>query len=533
VRNYPITLRISLLVAIAILSGLAIFGVQIWNLRQAIYAERERKVHDMVDGALQLIGTYDDEVKAGHLTLDQAQDTVMKIIRSMRWGNGEYYGIHRFDGVTLVTGNPAFEGHYRMDVKDPNGIRYVAEMIATAQKGGGMVRYLQTRGTGASGVPLPKMTYSAPYMPWNWAVVTGVYVDDIDDTLRHQFMWIGGVGGLVLLVTGLLAILIAKSVTGPVLGLVEAITSIDPNRPADWPCPPPRRDELGKIVSSLDALMHAFQNVLEQHDKAKDENARLGAELDVSRRMQHMLLPSKEELSALDGLEIAAFMEPASEVGGDYYDILPHGNGVRIGIGDVTGHGLESGMIMLMTQSAIRTLLSSRCNSLASELSIINTTIYENVKRMGCGKNLSSALFEYKPSVTRDSMETASVKGCLNVSGQHESVIIARHDGRLEAVDTDGLGFPIGLVENVADFVNDLTLSLYRGDVVVLYTDGITEAASEDGRLYGLERLAEVALNSRALSAEAIKEAIVSDVKRHMGKAVLYDDLTLIVLKQL
>jgi serine phosphatase RsbU (regulator of sigma subunit) len=81
----------------------------------------------------------------------------------------------------------------------------------------------------------------------------------------------------------------------------------------------------------------------------------MSAELAVSRKLQQMLLPKEHELNQIPGLEIAGFMEPATEVGGDYYDVLNHNGNVKIGIGDVTGHGLESGVVMLMTQTATRT----------------------------------------------------------------------------------------------------------------------------------------------------------------------------------
>ncbi|OOG25228.1 serine/threonine protein phosphatase [Thioalkalivibrio denitrificans] len=347
--------------------------------------------------------------------------------------------------------------------------------------------------------------------------------------------------GLVIFVVGLIKAVVISAlvvlifyfmITRPLIGLHTAITRIDPVRPGDWPRPRfPRheRDELGQIVSSLDHLMQAFQQGLEQRDRARDENMRLGAELDVSRRIQHILLPSRDELDAIEGLDIATHMEPAQEVGGDYYDILSHDEGVRIGIGDVTGHGLESGVVMLMTQSAVRTLLTSREQDMVRVMDVINTTIYNNVQRMGCGKNLTLALLDYRRALEGSE---PGVRGHINISGQHETVIIARRDGSMEVIDTDELGFPIGLVEEMAHFVGQISTDLHEGDVVVLYTDGITEAADEQNRLYGQDRLLEVIARHRDESAESIKDTIINDVKRHMGNQILYDDLTLVILKQ-
>ncbi|AHE98573.1 PP2C family protein-serine/threonine phosphatase [Thioalkalivibrio paradoxus] len=335
-----------------------------------------------------------------------------------------------------------------------------------------------------------------------------------------------------LVISALVVVIFYFMITRPLLALHSAITRTDPGQPGEWPVPSFRfhdRDELGQIVRGLDNLMHAFQNGLEQRDKARDENARLGAELDVSRRIQQILLPSRAELDAIEGLDIATFMEPAAEVGGDYYDVLSHPDGVRIGIGDVTGHGLESGVVMLMTQSAVRTLLTSRESDIVRVMEVLNSTIYNNVQRMGSGKNLTLALLDYRP---RGSERADPERGQLRISGQHESVIVARRDGTLEVIDTDELGFPIGLVEEMSQFVGQATVALDPGDVVVLYTDGITEAADPEHRLYGLDRLQAVISAHRAGTAETIKDAIIDDVKRHIGTQKLYDDLTLVILKQ-
>ena len=72
------------------------------------------------------------------------------------------------------------------------------------------------------------------------------------------------------------------------------------------------------------------------------EKTRLETELNMVRRLQEMIVPTVEELQEVAGLDIAGFMEPADEVGGDYYDVLQHNGQVKIGMGDVTGHGLES-----------------------------------------------------------------------------------------------------------------------------------------------------------------------------------------------
>ncbi|MCT7981158.1 two-component regulator propeller domain-containing protein [Laspinema olomoucense] len=253
--------------------------------------------------------------------------------------------------------------------------------------------------------------------------------------------------------------------------------------------------------------------------RLKTENMRLQTELDIARRLQIMMLPKAEELRQLPELDIAGFMEPAEEVGGDYYDILTQGDGLKIGIGDVTGHGLESGVLMLMAQTAVRSLLESKITEPQEFLDALNRTIYHNIERMNVEKSMTLSLADYS-------------KGTLRLTGQHEEAILVRTTGEVERLDTIDLGFPIGLVEEIGEFVSSIEVTLNPGDVVVFYTDGITEAMDIDNQLYGLERLIEVIVQNREYSAEEIKERAISHLMEYIGKQKIFDDITLVVLKQ-
>ena len=93
------------------------------------------------------------------------------------------------------------------------------------------------------------------------------------------------------------------------------------------------------------------------------------------------------------------------------------------------------------------------------------------------------------------------------------------------------LGFPIGLEENIGDFVSMTSFPFEPGDMIVLFTDGITEAESESGELYGVERLVSSALRAHAQTAAEATAAIVWDLKDHIGTQKVHDDITLVVVK--
>lgn len=264
------------------------------------------------------------------------------------------------------------------------------------------------------------------------------------------------------------------------------------------------------------AQANAEINVLNK--KLKIENLRMGSELDILKQMQQMILPKPEELE-IEGLDIAAFMEPAEEVGGDYYDVLQLDGVVTIAIGDVTGHGLESGILMLMTQTAVRTLQEIRERDPVRFLDTLNRTIYKNVQRMNSEKNLTLVVLNYSD-------------GKVSISGQHEEAIVVRNSGQIERIDTIDLGFPIGLDDDIADFINQTIVELHCGDGIVLYTDGITEAKNLEKKQYGMERLCDIIAENWQRSANDIKQAVIEDVRQHIGTQKVFDDITLLVLKQ-
>jgi serine phosphatase RsbU (regulator of sigma subunit)/HAMP domain-containing protein len=283
----------------------------------------------------------------------------------------------------------------------------------------------------------------------------------------------------------------------------------------------PQEEEVRVLVLGPDEVLIMVRDITarKQNERLREENLRLGAEINIARQIQRMILPKKHELDHVEGLDIAGYMEPADEVGGDYYDVLQIAGIVTIGIGDVTGHGLESGLLMLMTQTAVRALQEIRERDPVQFLDAVNRTIYRNIQRMDSDRNLTLAILNY-------------AAGNVSISGQHEEILVVRADRSVERVDTIDLGLPIGLDHDITDFIDHITVTLQPGDGVVLYTDGIPEAYNLAKKQYGMERLCDVIRDSWSGSSEDIKAAIIADVRAFIGKQKVFDDITLLVLKQ-
>ncbi|MBE9156586.1 transporter substrate-binding protein [Nodosilinea sp. LEGE 06152] len=290
------------------------------------------------------------------------------------------------------------------------------------------------------------------------------------------------------------------------------------------------RQEVAQRQQAEAALRAANAEITNLNQTLQADNSRMSAELSVARQIQRMVLPRSAELEAVVDLDVAGFMAAATEVGGDYYDVLQGdvlpgdetNRSVTLAIGDVTGHGLESGVLMIMAQTAVRTLQALGANQAgigsAQAFQAINTVLYQNRLRMGSQRHLSLALINYH-------------RGTLTISGQHEEIIVVR-SGTAQRIDTVDLGYPVGLVANIAPFVAQHRLSLAVGDGVVLYSDGITEAENSQRDLYGIDRLVAAVQRAWGGAAQEIQAAVIDDVRSHVQDHAICDDMTLVVLKR-
>jgi len=239
-------------------------------------------------------------------------------------------------------------------------------------------------------------------------------------------------------------------------------------------------------------------------------------DLETARRIQSSVLP---RAIAVPGFDIAAAMRTAADVGGDYYDVISFPDVFWVAIGDVSGHGLDAGLIMLMAQSAIGALVRLGPERRPAEhLAAANALLHDNIRhRLGREDFVTCTLMR------------VCADGGIAMSGAHEDVLIRRAaTGRCEVLSPPGTWLAMRPHAGIAA-IDDLVAQLGAGDLLILHTDGVTEAMDAGGQLFGLDRLiAEVEAGGGAPAAHVVERVFRAVDRWHARQA---DDMCVVAIR--
>ena len=249
-----------------------------------------------------------------------------------------------------------------------------------------------------------------------------------------------------------------------------------------------------------------------------ESRSALWGEMEIAKKIQTALLPLRKELP---GYELTSLMEPASEVGGDYYDFIkPSRKEIGwVAMGDVSGHGVSSGLIMMMAQTAIQTVVEREPEIAPSlMLSEVNSVLKENISRMGESRHMT--------------LIALCIRGnSIRAAGKHQDIIVYRkRDDSLEIIKTRGVW--LGILKDISGAFEDIDIEMSSGDVILLFTDGITERLNAEGEMYGIDRLLNV-FRTRAGggSLERCLIAIREDIARFSDQE-FDDDVSIVLLRR-
>ena len=247
------------------------------------------------------------------------------------------------------------------------------------------------------------------------------------------------------------------------------------------------------------------------------EKERLEQELKVAHDAQMKLLP--KDMPGVEGLDIDAVCITANEVGGDYYDfVLLNQNRLGIIIGDVSGKGTSAAFYMAEIKGIIRAM-SKIYNSPKELLIKVNETLYDNIDR----KTFISLIYAI--------IDTEKGSLVFSRAGHCPLLYFSRKKGETQFLQPPGLGLGLDQGEVFRRVIKEERLKIHPGDVLLFYTDGLTEARNENQEEFEEGRLAQVLFEAKELSSAEIRRQIVDKVREFIGAERAIDDLSMVVVK--
>jgi sigma-B regulation protein RsbU (phosphoserine phosphatase) len=263
-------------------------------------------------------------------------------------------------------------------------------------------------------------------------------------------------------------------------------------------------------IASVASIKIEHERLLEE----RLEKRRMEEELKVASEIQMRLQPFAPP--KLDGWDMTGVSFPCREIGGDYYDFIhrKRDNRLIVAVGDVSGKGTGAALLMSSLHAAVRAQAQGRSN-IGEVMGDINQYIFENSPP---NKFLTLFYGELDPE-----------NGTLVYSnGGHNAPMLVRRNKEVERLDKGGL--PIGMMQGVS--YQEASVMFNPGDVLVIYSDGITESINERDEEFDEERLIEVVQNNLSRSASGIRDRIDEALSRFVGTTAPVDDMTLMIIKR-
>lgn len=254
-------------------------------------------------------------------------------------------------------------------------------------------------------------------------------------------------------------------------------------------------------------------SLVEMNAALRDLNARFTKEVEEARQIQESLLP--ESLPVDARYAIAASYQPLTEVGGDWYFINVGASGkITLQIADVTGHGLSAALIGSMSKLALAAAARELPHELLGEMNRLMSP------QLPAGRFVTVSSCLYDPATGEVDFARA---------GHPPAFVLHRGTGQVEQLK--GSGFPLGFCPDGE--YSPVKAKMEIGDVLVLITDGISEASNRNNELYGFDRLsAALAATKPAATAAQVLEEILGDFDRFRDQRMLKDDVTIVALKR-
>jgi sigma-B regulation protein RsbU (phosphoserine phosphatase) len=447
-------------------------------------------------------------------------------------------------GPTFLVVDVPLDEHFVKDLDPRAGIRILAAGGRVRTEGGGVNIDIDDRpspspaaGTGASPPEKPPQELKVDGFPFfatpertDWAsgsrdssVVTFQYrplelakvlTPGKVDTASILVTAMTVVGVIFLVMYGValvMGVLLARSVTRSVHSLSRGTDRLRQGR-FDQPIPVRTRDQLGELAESFNLMARDIQQLMRE----SAEKERLEEELRIARRIQMSLLP--QGTVSAPHVSIAAACIPATEVGGDYYDLLVlPGDRLAVLMADVSGKGTSAALYMAELKGLMLSL-SRVHDSPAAALAEANRIL--------------TADMDARSFITMSYALLDPLAGRMRYARAGHSPLVQRvaRTGVARLLAPPGLGLGLDAGAQFERVLEETELPLSSGDVFLFFTDGLSEAMNANGDLYGEERLRAL-VQQDGRSADELRDHVLEEVRRFVGDAPQHDDMTLVVVK--
>ncbi len=317
---------------------------------------------------------------------------------------------------------------------------------------------------------------------------------------------------MLLAAVGLVMLIFTRYLTRPIEELQKGSEAIG-HGDLDYTVHVKTGDEFEDLADSFNHMAADLKEHIENLRKTTAEKERIEKELEIAKEIQQSFLP--EHAPEIPGMDLAGFNLPAAEVGGDFYDFIPLGQ-ERWGlvIADVSGKGVPAALFMALSSTLIRAS-TFRSPDPAKAIREANWDIFLNSK---------TSMFVTLFYAVLDPVQ--KVLSYVN-AGHNPPMLFGSAKPGVTLLEARGIA--LGVIDTID--LESVKVPLKSGDVVVLYTDGVTEATNEQDQEYGLDRLRERVMASWDLPAREIIHTVIQDVIRFTGTRPQFDDITMMILK--
>jgi serine phosphatase RsbU (regulator of sigma subunit) len=252
------------------------------------------------------------------------------------------------------------------------------------------------------------------------------------------------------------------------------------------------------------------------------QKAKTDAEINEGKNIQTQLLPKTIQIH---GYECVSYLKQANTVGGDFYDVISKEDGTWVILGDITGHSISSGLVMFMVQSTLSTLIHSIPKLSPKKLNFLaNTILFKNISRLESAMNSTINALKIN-----DNICTYSGFGC-------DMFVFRAETQTAHIITIDTIPYKLGSIESpsMSQFLEE-HIELSEGDIIVLVTDGVSEApkgGDHSAGMFELERIRDIIASNFQYNSEYIKNALVNEILTYTNGNI-YDDMTIMVIKRI